>query len=66
MSDQEMPVIDAGLAELLACPACRSLFRLDAARLVCQGSACSLRFEIRDGVPMLRLDMALSEGGEAR
>jgi uncharacterized protein len=66
MSDQETPVIDAGLAELLACPACRSVFRVEAARLVCQGSACGLRFEIRDGVPMLRLDMALPEGGEAR
>lgn len=58
MSNQaEQPVeFDAGLADLLACPACHKNLHLDGERLVCGG--CGRRFPVIDGIPVLIAERA--------
>ena len=56
--------LDASLLDILACPACRSPFRVvDGAEgapegidgeLVCTG--CGLAYPVRDGIPVLLVD----------
>jgi uncharacterized protein YbaR (Trm112 family) len=56
--------IDAEFLAMLACPACRSPLELKGeTRLVCV--ACHLAYPIRDGFPVLLLDEAIAEEGEA-
>ena len=43
--------LDAGLLELLACPACHATFSVDEQRLVC--AMCGRAYQIVDGIPVL-------------
>ncbi|MGP3967097.1 Trm112 family protein [Streptomyces sp. 6N223] len=55
-----MPLIEAALLEILACPVCRSPLREDAEaqELVCTGEACGLAYPVQDGIPVLLADEA--------
>jgi uncharacterized protein YbaR (Trm112 family) len=62
--------LEAGLLQILACPACHSPLREEApedaadenaaeAELVCTGEgACGLVYPVRDGIPVLLVDEA--------
>jgi uncharacterized protein len=52
-------VIDAWLLELLVCPRCRGELRYeeDPESLVCEAE--HLRYEVRDGIPILLVEEAL-------
>ncbi|GAB3648974.1 Trm112 family protein [Streptomyces sparsus] len=62
--------LEAGLLEILACPACHAPLREEPAptdaehtgpgeELVCTGSAgCGLAYPVRDGIPVLLVDEA--------
>jgi hypothetical protein len=50
-------MLDAGLLEIIRCPACRGTFGPPAAgELTC--TACGLAYPIRNGVPVLLVDEA--------
>ena len=50
--------LDPTLLEILACPACHALLRVDeaASELVCTG--CGLAYPVRDDIPVLLVDEA--------
>ncbi|MFF7330722.1 Trm112 family protein [Streptomyces sp. NPDC090306] len=54
--------LDAGLLEILACPACHAPLeedvKDDATELVCTGQDCGLAYPVRDGIPVLLIDEA--------
>jgi uncharacterized protein YbaR (Trm112 family) len=59
--------LEAGLLDILACPACHSPLReepasdgaSDGGELVCTGGAsCGLAYPVRDGIPVLLVDEA--------
>ncbi|MEU8571132.1 Trm112 family protein [Streptomyces pathocidini] len=54
--------LEAGLLEILACPACHAPLREassgDAGELVCTAADCGLAYPIRDGIPVLLVDEA--------
>ncbi|MFI1972877.1 hypothetical protein BLA24_16410 [Streptomyces cinnamoneus] len=55
--------LEAGLLEILACPACHASLREENAteetpELVCQGDSCGLAYPVRDGIPVLLVDEA--------
>lgn len=64
--------LEAGLLQLLACPACHASLREEdapagddpaadgaaPAELVCTGGACGLAYPVRDGIPVLLVDEA--------
>ncbi|MFF3767915.1 Trm112 family protein [Streptomyces sp. NPDC001922] len=58
--------LEAGLLEILACPACHAPLRddtsadtgADAGELVCTGADCGLAYPVRDGIPVLLVDEA--------
>ncbi|MEE1929312.1 Trm112 family protein [Streptomyces sp. TRM 70351] len=69
--------LEAGLLEILACPACHAPLREEAApqapeetgtdtapdgELVCAGDACGLAYPVRDGIPVLLVDEARRPG----
>ncbi len=59
-------MIEPWLLELLVCPRCRGELRYeqDPESLVCPADA--LRYEVRDGIPILLIDEAVPlEGGAA-
>ncbi|HSK21432.1 MAG TPA: Trm112 family protein [Longimicrobiales bacterium] len=51
-------MLDQRLLEILVCPKCKGELehRPDAGELVCH--ACGLRYEIRDGIPIMLIDEA--------
>jgi uncharacterized protein len=51
-------MLDARLLEILVCPKCKGSLdhRLDPEELVC--SSCRLRYEVRDGIPIMLIDEA--------
>lgn len=51
-------MLDEKLLEILVCPKCKGEleYRAEQSELVCQ--ACSLRYEVRDGIPIMLLDEA--------
>ncbi|MGH1552172.1 Trm112 family protein [Streptomyces sp. L7] len=49
--------LEAGLLEILACPACRPLKEQDT-ELICTGEDCGLAYPVRDGIPVLLVDEA--------
>ncbi|MGW2679824.1 Trm112 family protein [Streptomyces sp. NPDC001436] len=55
--------LEAGLLEILACPACHAPLRDESAdettpELVCTGQDCGLAYPVRDGIPVLLVDEA--------
>lgn len=51
--------LEAGLLEILACPACRAPLREEGEELVCtDSSGCALHYPVRDGIPVLLVDEA--------
>ncbi len=58
-------MIDEGLMEILACPACKGPVALAEEWIVCQ--ECGLRYPIRDGIPIMLVEEAqpaATDGGE--
>ncbi|GAB3125035.1 Trm112 family protein [Streptomyces calidiresistens] len=65
-----MSLVDAGLLDLLACPACHAPLREedtgkpdtgdtgDTGALVCTSDTCRLAYPVRDGIPILLVDEA--------
>ena len=51
-------MLDARLLEILVCPKCKGEleYREEQAELVCQ--TCRLRYEVRDGIPIMLIDEA--------
>ncbi|MCK8681746.1 MULTISPECIES: Trm112 family protein [Streptomyces] len=58
--------LDAGLLEILACPACHAPLDDRTAdedpELVCTGDSCGLAYPVRDGIPVLLVDEARRPG----
>ncbi|MEO3979003.1 Trm112 family protein [Streptomyces sp. CAU 1734] len=54
--------LEAGLLEILACPACHAPLDDRTAdetpELVCTGAECGLAYPVRDGIPVLLVDEA--------
>ncbi|AXQ55134.1 MULTISPECIES: Trm112 family protein [Streptomyces] len=54
--------LEAGLLEILACPACHAPLeesKTDSTpELLCTGEGCALAYPIRDGIPVLLVDEA--------
>lgn len=51
--------LEAGLLEILACPACHAPLREEDGELVCtDDSGCGLIYPIRDGIAVLLVDDA--------
>ncbi|MFF2655595.1 Trm112 family protein [Streptomyces sp. NPDC058045] len=50
--------LEAGLLEILACPACHAPLEEADAELRCTGEECSLAYPVRDGIPVLLVDEA--------
>jgi uncharacterized protein len=51
-------MLDSKLLEILVCPQCKGEleYRADAGELVC--ASCRLRYEVRDGIPIMLVDEA--------
>jgi uncharacterized protein len=60
-----MTILDKELLDILVCPKCRGELRLEESppSLVCP--ACALRYEIRDGIPIMLIDEARPLEGES-
>ncbi|MCM2579232.1 Trm112 family protein [Streptomyces meridianus] len=58
--------LEAGLLDILACPACHAPLRAQTAagaegepeELRCTGESCGLAYPVRDGIPVLLVDEA--------
>ncbi|MFI6940156.1 Trm112 family protein [Streptomyces sp. NPDC050418] len=50
--------LEAGLLEILACPACHAPLKEADTELVCTGTDCGLAYPVRDGIPVLLVDEA--------
>ncbi|MCX4666812.1 Trm112 family protein [Streptomyces sp. NBC_01381] len=52
--------LEAGLLEILACPACHAPLKEADTELVCtaDAKACGLAYPVRDGIPVLLVDEA--------
>lgn len=50
--------LEAGLLEILACPACHAPLEEQDAELICTGQDCGLAYPVRDGIPVLLVDEA--------
>ena len=54
--------LEAGLLEILACPACHSPHKEQeqeqTTELICTGQNCGLAYPVRDGIPVLLVDEA--------
>jgi len=50
--------IDAELLEILACPSCRAGVEYVEAEQVIVCTACSYRYPVRDGIPVMLIDEA--------
>jgi uncharacterized protein YbaR (Trm112 family) len=55
-----MPLVEASLLEILACPACHAPLREDeqGSELVCTSEDCGLAYPVRDDIPVLLVDEA--------
>jgi uncharacterized protein len=51
-------MLDQRLLEILVCPQCKGelVYRAEENELVC--AACRLRYEVRDGIPIMLVDEA--------
>ncbi|WP_079031895.1 Trm112 family protein [Streptomyces specialis] len=57
-----MPLVEAALLDILACPVCHGALREDGEELVCGGESCGLAYPVRGGVPVLLEDEARRTG----
>jgi uncharacterized protein YbaR (Trm112 family) len=59
-----MPLVEAALLDILACPVCHAPLREDegAGELLCTGESCGLAYPVRDGIPVLLADEARRAG----
>ena len=55
-------MLDKELLEVLACPVCKVSVELDGDWLVC--SECARRYPVRDGIPVMLVEEAVSPDGE--
>lgn len=46
------------LLEILACPKCKASVREEGEWLICENSACRLRYPVRNGIPVMLIDEA--------
>jgi uncharacterized protein YbaR (Trm112 family) len=44
--------------QLLVCPACRSKLVVDGQSFLCRSESCRLRYEVKDGIPVMLSDEA--------
>jgi len=58
-----MRMIDKGLLDLLACPACKTPITYEVARDVLKCGQCQRIYPIRNGIPILLVDEAKVDGG---
>jgi len=49
-------MIEKALLDILACPKCKTMVKLEGDRLVCQNATCGLRYPIRNGIPVMLVD----------
>jgi len=49
-------MIDKGLLDILACPACKSDVKLEGERIVCV--KCGRRYPVKDDIPIMLVDEA--------
>jgi uncharacterized protein len=58
MNERDRRTLDPQLLEILVCPRCKGEleYREEEQELVCR--ACALRYEIRDGIPIMLIDEA--------
>ncbi|RII15137.1 hypothetical protein DSC45_19770 [Streptomyces sp. YIM 130001] len=54
--------LEAGLLEILACPACHAPLEESDTELLCTGKECGLAYPVRDGIPVLLVDEARRPG----
>lgn len=59
-----MPLVEASLLDILACPACHAPLREDedAAELVCTSADCGLAYPVKDDIHVLLVDEARRPG----
>jgi len=59
--------ISPELLEILRCPQCKSKVQIDEAetRLKCENPDCSLVYPIRDEIPVMLVEEATKEAGNA-
>jgi len=57
-------MIEKELLEILCCPKCKADVRLDGEKIVCTNPRCSLRYPIRDGIPVMLIDEAEQPAGK--
>ncbi|NGO14764.1 Trm112 family protein [Streptomyces sp. HC44] len=50
--------LEAGLLEILACPACHAPLKEQDTELICTAQDCGLAYPVRDGIPVLLVDEA--------
>ena len=49
-------MIDKGLLDILACPACKAGVKLSGDRIICE--KCGRRYPVKDGIPIMLIDEA--------
>ncbi|UCM88392.1 Trm112 family protein [Streptomyces marincola] len=57
-----MPLVEAALLDILACPVCHAALREEGDELLCTGDGCALAYPVRDGIPVLLEDEARRTG----
>ncbi len=53
-------MIDKGLLDILACPACKTAVKLEGDRIVCL--TCGRRYPVRNDIPVMLIDEAEMPG----
>ncbi len=53
-------MIDKELLDILACPLCKTVVKLEGERLVC--TQCGRRYPIREGIPVMLVEEAEAGG----
>jgi len=57
-------MIDKELLDILVCPKCKTVVRLDGEKIVCTNPQCGLRYPIRGGIPVMLIDEAEKPAGK--
>ncbi len=61
-SQRDDYMIDKTLLSILACPACQSDVAERDGKIVCLSAACALQYPIKDGIPVMLVDEASTDG----